>query len=162
QVALANDDGTLTLWAPRTGQAVLWPGHAHTVATLACSPDGQTLARGDPDFSIRLIDAQTRTERVALRGHTRRLTAVTFSADGGLVASAAHDRTIRLWDVATGKEKEARPVAPIAAGADFPALCLAFSPDSRMLAAGVAQIDHPSAIELRDLRTGQVRHLEGH
>jgi WD40 repeat protein len=83
-----------------------------------------------------------------------------FSPDGKQLASwSSDDNAIRLWDLATGKERhrfqgKARP--------DFDvAICLAWSPDGRTLAAG--GMDDPRNIQLWEILSGRMRReLRGH
>jgi WD40 repeat protein len=74
--------------------------------------------------------------------------ALAFSADGRLLASSAADRAVRLWDVATGSELR-HWSEPGRADA------LAFSPDAKVLAAGVNQY-----LYLLDVNTGASRRTE--
>lgn len=67
---------------------------------------------------------------IEFAGHTGQITALAYSPDGATLASASADGTTRLWDVATGQLK-AKLQSPAAMS-----LCLAFSPDQKLLAVG--------------------------
>ena len=79
-------------------------GHADRVRSVAYAPDGQTLASGSLDQTVRLWDVAAGQEIATLQGHTDRVTSVAFSPDGQTLASGSLDRTVRLWDVATRQE----------------------------------------------------------
>ena len=74
-------------------------GHAGSVLTVACAPDGKTIASGSEDGTVKLWDPATGRERCTLVGHTGGLVAVAISPDGSLLASASADMTVRLWGV---------------------------------------------------------------
>src|SRR5437667_383490 len=84
---------------------VILRGHEGGVRSVAFAPDGKTLAWGDRDTTVRLLDMATRKQRAALRGHGQLVSAVAYSPDGRLLASASNDQTVRLWDTATLKER---------------------------------------------------------
>ncbi|MFM9965243.1 MAG: WD40 repeat domain-containing protein [Planctomycetaceae bacterium] len=78
-------------------------GPASAVNAVAFSPDGELLASGHDDGSIRLWDAATGRELQQLTGHQDYVRSVSFSPDGARLASGSDDGTIRLWEVATGR-----------------------------------------------------------
>jgi WD40 repeat protein len=72
--------------------------HESRVSSVAFSPDGQTLASGGSDGSIRLWDLTTGTSNPrVLTGHELAILSLVFSPDGLTLASASDDQTIRLW-----------------------------------------------------------------
>jgi WD40 repeat protein len=79
----------------RAGEAL--SGHTDDVFTLAFSPDGQTLASGSWDGTIRLWDVAT--GRAIGQGMVAGTTvnSIAFSPDGQTLASDG--RPINLWDL---------------------------------------------------------------
>ena len=53
------------------------------VCALKFSPDGQTLASGSADETVRLWDVPTRRSTRVFRGHHQQVRRVCFSPDGG-------------------------------------------------------------------------------
>jgi WD40 repeat protein len=74
-------------------------GHTDGIETLAWSPDGQTLASGSWDHSLRVWDVRSGLEVQRLAGAH----AAVFLAGGDTLAGAAEDGGVNFWDVATGR-----------------------------------------------------------
>src|ERR1035441_2559650 len=69
------------------------------------APDGNWLASGSRDNTIRIWDAATGQELFILRGHVGGVLAVAVASDGSWLASGGADGTVRTWDAATGRER---------------------------------------------------------
>ncbi|MEH1922597.1 serine/threonine-protein kinase [Nostoc sp.] len=79
-------------------------GHAWAVLTVAFSPDGQILATGSDDNTIKLWEVNTGQLISTLVGHSWSVVAVAFTADGETLLSASCDKTVKLWRVSTAEE----------------------------------------------------------
>ena len=133
-------------------ELVLQTGHAMRVDGIAFSPDGQLLASGSADNTIKLWDTVSKREVRTLAGHTGGIKAVAFRPDGQWLASGAIDANIKFWDVATGKELRNL-------NGNGSVSTVAFSPDGRWFAAGNMEKE----IKLWDLKTqGEPLTLSGH
>ncbi|HEX9369858.1 MAG TPA: hypothetical protein VF897_02590 [Roseiflexaceae bacterium] len=77
-------------------------GHTGWVWRVALSADGQLLASGSYDGTVRLWETGSGRLLATLQGHTGGVWGVALSADGQLVASGSFDGTVRLWEAQSG------------------------------------------------------------
>jgi WD40 repeat protein len=128
-------------------------GHSQRVWSVAFSPDGQWLASGSEDNTMRLWEVETGQQVRTFAGHASSVYSVAFSPDGRLLASGSADHTVRLWEVDTGRQVRTLE------GHTESVYSVAFSPDRRLLASG----SWDNTVRLWEVETGrQVRTLEGH
>jgi WD40 repeat protein len=100
------------------------------VGTVAFSPDGQSLASGSGNKTVKIRNSTTGKELFSLKGHTGFISCVAFSPDGQRLASGSYDKTVKIWDSATGKELLSLK------GHTEGVVTVAFSPDGQRLASG--------------------------
>ncbi|MBT9311407.1 hypothetical protein IXB28_04250, partial [Leptothoe kymatousa TAU-MAC 1615] len=103
-----------------------FPGHTGSVSSVSFSPDGQTIASGSSDGTVKLWDRSGR-ELQTLEGHTGWVLSVSFSPDGQTIASGSDDGTVKLWD-RSGRELQTLE------GHTGSVRSVSFSPDGQTLA----------------------------
>ena len=123
------------------------------VNSLAISPDGQFLASGYEDNTIRLWNLATGELLSTLMGHGQAVTSVAFSPDGRMLATGSDDQTIKLWDWKNGQE------IYTLCGHSHAVKSVVFSPDAQVLASA----SWDKTIKLWNVQTGvSEKTLTGH
>ena len=122
-----EQSAVVQLFEVSSGREIQLIGHQDFVSGIAFSPDGELLATGSVDASIRLWSAKDGRNIATLTGHMEEATDVAFSPDGRTLASVGFHSTVMFWHVPTFREL---------AALDFPkaGFHLVFSPDGEALA----------------------------
>jgi WD40 repeat protein/serine/threonine protein kinase/Flp pilus assembly protein TadD len=166
--AFSPDGKTLAAWNSRTGgltvnlwdvatQKALAPLQAHgreNILGVLFSPDGKTLVAGARSSSVIVWDVTSTQQKMVvwLDREEARTGSIAFSPDGKILATGSSNGKIRLWNV-DGWQLQAT-----LKGHSEAIHAMAFSPDSKTLAAGSAD-----KLRLWDVATGQERiTLKGH
>ncbi len=127
--------------------------HKNLIYSVAFSPNGEILASGSDDKTIKLWRVQDGEEIITLSGHNNSVYTVAFSPDGEILASSSHDRTIKLWRMKDGQEIRTL------AGHSNSVYCTAFSPDGDIIASS----SWDKNIKIWRVKDGQeIRTLAGH
>jgi WD40 repeat protein len=78
-------------------------GHGHIVRALKISADGQWLASGSWDQTIKIWHLESGKLIRTLKGHTDKVYAIALSPDEQIIASSSADQTIKLWHFDSGE-----------------------------------------------------------
>ncbi|OQX01407.1 MAG: hypothetical protein BWK73_46200 [Thiothrix lacustris] len=78
-------------------------GHRGFVTSVAFSRDGNRLASGSEDKTIKLWNKNTGECLTTFNQHNKEVMSVAFSPDGSLLASGSLDKTVKLWRVTSGE-----------------------------------------------------------
>jgi WD40 repeat protein/serine/threonine protein kinase len=106
---------------------------------LSFSPDGQRIATGEEDGTVRVWDARTGEEQLSLKGHTGAVSSVAFSWDGQRIVSGGTGKRgpgglpggeLKVWNAVTGLEKLSLK------GHAGPVIGVAFSRDDQRIVSG--------------------------
>ena len=138
--------GVLRFWDVETEKLLRTLTPESSVASIAYSPDGQTLACGTLNNTILLWNVSRWQQITTLKGHAARVSSVAFSPNGQILASGSWDRTIRFWNPHTGA-----PLKTLTGHASK-TNTLAFSPNGGILASS----DGSETIRFWDVDTGEL------
>ena len=131
-------DGTISIFDLQVPgrQPISVRSHQNRVSSFAFTPDGQFLASGSWDNTVKVwaVTAgqgqRSLKELQTLAAHNDAVLSIAFSPDGSTIASGSWDNRIWLWDRRTGQRL--RQLQGHTGGI----VSLAFSPDGTWLASG--------------------------
>ena len=127
-------------------------GHAHSVWSLAFTPDGSHIVSGSLDCTIRIWDVATGRLERTLPGEVM-VNAVAVTPDGRWIVSGGQDGKVGVWDFATGHRER------VLEGHTSRVAVVAATPDSRWIVSG----SEDRTLRVWDLASGKLLHvLEGH
>jgi len=109
---------------------------------LAFSPEGEFLASGDRNGSLRTWRVETGELLLEIQAHQKPMSSTMYSPDGRILASAGYDAVARLWDSSNGEKLNEM------IGGTFAIPAIAFTPDGASIA-----IVNGEVIRLRDVAT---------
>jgi WD40 repeat protein len=88
----------------QTAPDLIWlaSGHSAAAYAVAFAPDGNTMATGSDDYTVKLWRVSDGALLRSFTGHTGLIRTVAFSPDGSTIASGSGDTTIKLWRASDG------------------------------------------------------------
>ncbi|MEB3281210.1 MAG: WD40 repeat domain-containing protein [Lyngbya sp.] len=126
-------------------------GHQRTVQNVSFSPDGQMLATGSYDNTVRLWRRDGNLFNTLSR-HKDAVMSIHFSPDGKMIASGSLDGTVRLWD------SKGNLIRVILAHDGRRVISVSFSPDGQIIASASAD----KTVKLWRLDGELIYTLKGH
>ena len=150
RLAVATSIG-VWIYDVQTGEALdLLTGHTAPVKSIAFSPDGETLATGSEDNTIRLWDSKTHKLKAICIGHEKDVNLLAFSPTEKMLASTSKDWKMRLWNAQTGKSLKT------ITGCDAEDMyTMAYSPDGMMFLTFRYDDRDAAYIEFWDAQNGE-------
>jgi small GTP-binding protein len=128
-------------------------GHQGAVQSVAFDPQGETLASGSADSTVKLWETQSGKLLRTLEGGQDEVYSVAFDSQGETLASGSRDNMVNLWEAHSGK------LLRTLEGHESEVGRLAFDPQGGALASGSAD----STVKIWEARSGELlRTLEGH
>ena len=144
-----NYTNLVLIWNTRTGKNNCFlTGHDKAVKSISWSPDGNHIASGSDDGSIRIWDIRTGicTQHITVAtGPNSWLSEVRWSPDGTTIASCFSDGKIQLWETKTGL-----CIRTIIAHPNKWINIISWSPNGSLLASGA----NDGILSIWDVKTG--------
>jgi len=134
----SGEDGIVRLWERAEAAEGAWeiqqehPGHIGWAWDVDTSPQGEFVASGGSDRTVRLGSAADDEPWKILEGHTSVVTKVRFPFHAVQLAAASRDGSIRVWDTFSGES-----LFVLLGHKDW-VMDLVYSPDDTLLASADA------------------------
>ncbi|HLI07862.1 MAG TPA: serine/threonine-protein kinase [Ktedonobacteraceae bacterium] len=113
QLALAFDNGDISIYDTTTRHARTFHRHKGATLCLAWSSDGTQIASGGADNTARIMNASTGRPLKVLQHHAP-VNGVSWEPTGTTrLATACEDGLVRLWDVSGGGHTSYKASAPL-------------------------------------------------
>src|SRR5262249_49797114 len=141
-LATGGYDGTVFLWDSRLGKLKRkFPGHDNLVCAVAFSADDHTMvtaSAASAEDTVRLWDVESGKERAVFASPSGWSGALAFRKDGPVLATKwPFDPEIKVWSWSDHKtEPIESPSVTAIPGSKSGIVCMAFSPDTDLLALG--------------------------
>ncbi|MDZ7961078.1 MAG: WD40 repeat domain-containing protein [Aulosira sp. DedQUE10] len=120
-------------------------GHTEPVRALTLFPNGQVIASGSDDKTIKLWNPTTGVLLRTLTGHQERIKSILITPDNQTLISTSFDNTIKFWNTQTGKE-----IRTI--GEKTGVIAMLLTPDGQTLISGSGD----RTIKFRNLKTRKI------
>ncbi len=139
-------------------------GHSLSVFALDYSPDGNFLASGGGDGTVKIWDAKAHELIRTISAHAGNVRAVAWLRGGSTLASAGDDGIVKFWNVENGtlqRSAAARPARDDKTKMTR-AFALAPSPDGKLLAVGYGDATRQDAqgeLVLLNAQTAKVQRV---
>lgn len=121
-------------------------GHQDEVTSVAFDPQGETVASGSTDHTVKLWEARTGKLLRTLKGHQDLVWCMAFDPQGRMLASGSDDSTVKLWEMRSGK------LLHTLEGHKSAVFSVAFDPQGGTLASG----SDDSTVKLWETRSGKL------
>jgi WD40 repeat protein len=174
-IVSGSDDEQVRIWSVESGDARTLKGHSYWVppwqvphhdnwvTSVSFSPDGQWIASGSGDSTVKVWSLESGECVTTLRDHSLGVTSVSFSPDGKFIASGSEDRTVKVWSVESGE------CVKTLKGHRQKVQSVSFSRDGKYIASGTGTIvvldnDYEdNTVRVWNVESGEcVKTLEGH
>ncbi|KAH9489302.1 WD repeat-containing protein 36 [Bulinus truncatus] len=103
KVVTAGADGSICFWKFKNKELMGTLKLNALLSQIVLHRDSSMLAVALDDFTVNIVDIDTRRVVRQFSGHTSSITDMTFRADGRWLLTSSLDCTIRTWNIPTGK-----------------------------------------------------------